>query len=57
MPRPTRIEYAGALYHVIARGNRAGMLFQDDDDRAMFLKSLSEGCGKFGWLVHAKGVR
>ncbi len=37
----------------MARGNRQGAIFKDDDDRRFFLKALSEACGKMGWRVHA----
>jgi len=28
--RPLRIEYAGAVYHVMARGNQGQSIFRDD---------------------------
>lgn len=37
MPRSVRIEYAGAIYHVMARGNRRQEIFLSDQDREMFL--------------------
>ena len=52
MPRKTRVEYAGALYHVMDRGNRAEPIFFDDRDRGIFLKTLGETCERCGWLVH-----
>ena len=33
MARPLRIEFEGALYHVMARGNARADIFLDDDDR------------------------
>ena len=53
MARSIRIEYAGALYHVMARGNRRERIYRDDDDRRFFLKTLAEACGMTGWRVHA----
>jgi REP element-mobilizing transposase RayT len=53
MPRSIRIEYPGALYHVMARGNRRERIFRDDDDRRFFLKAISEACEMTGWRVHA----
>ena len=53
MARSIRIEYPGAYYHVLARGNRREAIFQDDVDRRYFLKVLSEVCGKCGWRIHA----
>jgi putative transposase len=53
MARSIRIEYPGAFYHVMARGNRRENIFMDDDDRRFFLKTLSDACGMTGWRVHA----
>ncbi len=53
MPRRPRIEYAGAMYHVMSRGNRGCAVYQDDQDREIFLKTLSQGCSKTGWVIHA----
>lgn len=53
MARSLRIEYAGAYYHVMARGNQRKPIFKDDDDRRFFLACLSECCEKTGWKVHA----
>ena len=33
MPRSLRIEFPGAFYHVMARGNRRETIFHDDDRR------------------------
>jgi REP element-mobilizing transposase RayT len=53
MARPLRIEYAGAKYHVMARGNQGRSLFRDDEDRHRWLATLGEACAKTGWRVHA----
>ena len=53
MARPLRIEYPGAVYHVMARGNQGGAIFKDDKDRKRFLETLEEACEKTGWLIHA----
>src|SRR5580704_3327382 len=53
MARPLRIEYAGAVYHVMARGNQGAPVFSDDMDRRFFLATLGEACEKTGWRVHA----
>ena len=53
MARSIRIEYAGANYHVMARGNRREAIFLDDDDRRFFLAALSEACSMTGWRVFA----
>ena len=53
MARNIRIEYPGAFYHVMARGNRREAIFLDDEDRRFFLKAVGEACAMTGWLVHA----
>ncbi len=53
MPRPLRIEFAGALYHVMARGNQGQSIFRDDKDHLRFLETLGEACEKTGWRIHA----
>jgi REP element-mobilizing transposase RayT len=53
MPRKLRIEYPGAIYHVINRGDRREDIFKDDSDRQRFLATLEEACQKTEWQVHA----
>ncbi len=53
MPRPLRIQYAGAFYHVISRGDRREDIFSDDSNRKEFLRTLGQTCLKTGWQVHA----
>ena len=53
MPRTMRVEYPGAIYHVMDRGDRREDIFVDDVDRQDFLKTLAEACQKTGWQVHA----
>ena len=53
MARPLRIEYPGAVYHVMARGNQRQAIFRDDADRQRFMATLGEACQKTGWRVHA----
>jgi REP element-mobilizing transposase RayT len=53
MPRKLRIQYPGAMYHVMSRGDRQESIFLDDVDRHDFLKKLAEACQKTGWQVHA----
>ena len=42
MPRPLRLEYAGAMYHVMNRGDRREDIFKDDQDRERFLSTLAQ---------------
>jgi REP element-mobilizing transposase RayT len=53
MSRKLRIEYPGAMYHVMNRGDQREDIFQDDEDRQKFLATLGEACGKTEWQVHA----
>ena len=53
MPRPLRIEYPGAIYHVMNRGDRREEIFRDDKDQELFLTTLAEACAKADWQVHA----
>jgi len=49
MARKARVEFAGALYHVLGRGDRREDIFRGDDDRDLFLQTLGEACGRTGW--------
>ena len=51
--RQLRVQYAGAIYHVMSGGDRRESIFEDDQDRIRFLKTLAEVCQKIGWQVHA----
>ncbi len=53
MPRKLRVEYPGAMYHVMSRGDRREDIFLDDVDRQDFIKTLAEACQKTAWRVHA----
>jgi len=53
MARKLRIEYPGAIYHVMNRGDRREEIFRDDKDRQLFLTTLAEACAKADWQVHA----
>jgi len=53
MSRPIRIEFAHALYHVTARGDRREDIFEDDQDRQVFLSTLGQVITRFNWLCHA----
>src|SRR6266446_4303458 len=53
MPRMMRVQYPGAIYHIMNRGDRRENIFVDDVDRQDFLKTLAEGCQKTSWQMHA----
>jgi len=52
MARKLRVEYAGAIYHVMNRGDRREAIFLDDPDQELFLATLAEACAKTGWGLH-----
>ena len=53
MARKLRVQYPGAIYHVMNRGDRREPVFEDDNDHTLFLDTLGEACRKTGWRVHA----
>jgi REP element-mobilizing transposase RayT/DNA-binding CsgD family transcriptional regulator len=53
MARPLRLEFAGALYHVTSRGDRREAIYEDDDDRRLFMSLLDQVCDTHNWLCHA----
>ena len=53
MARKLRVQYPGAIYHVMNRGDRREPIFKDDQDRQRFLETLTEACARTGWQIHA----
>jgi putative transposase len=53
MARRERVEYPGAAYHVMDRGDQREAIFHDDEDRERFLKTLAQVCERTGWRLHA----
>src|ERR1017187_1726114 len=53
MARKVRIQYPGAMYHVMNRGDWREAIFEDDEGRERLLQTLMEACQKTGWQVHA----
>jgi REP element-mobilizing transposase RayT len=47
MSRPWRIEFEGALYHLLSRGNAGSAIFVDDKDRSRFLDAVGEMSERF----------
>jgi REP-associated tyrosine transposase len=48
MPRKLRIQYSGAMYHVMSRGDGGGRVYLEDVDRHDFIKTLAEASQKTG---------
>ena len=53
MARKLRLQYPGAVYHLMSRGDHREPVFLDDADRGMFLSTLGQACVKTDWQVHA----
>jgi putative transposase len=53
MSRPWRIEYEGALYHLLSRGNERSDIFMDDSDRTGFLDAVGEMSERFDMDIFA----
>ena len=53
MARKSRVEFEGAFYHVIVRGNQRRVIFRDDPDRRAYLERIEHYRKRFGFVVYA----
>lgn len=53
MARPLRLCLPDGIYHVIARGNAGGPIYQDDLDREHFLADFAHTVDRHSWLCHS----
>jgi len=53
MARQLRIEYPGAICHVMARGDGRERIAHEESDRYSLIETLGEACVKTGRLMHA----
>ncbi len=53
MSRSWRIEFEGAYYHVLSRGNEQREIFKDDEDRELFLELVGEMADRFEIEIYA----
>jgi len=53
MARKLRLEYPGAIYHVIDRGNYRADIIGTDGAKAAFEACLFAVCKRAEWLLHA----
>ena len=51
MPRPPRLRYPGAIYHLVTRGDGRRTLFHDDAHYARFTQGLSDEISRSDWIV------
>jgi putative transposase len=57
MARPLRIEFAGAVYHVMSRGNARQEIVLDDADREKRLDWLRRTVETYGWRLHRTAAK
>lgn len=53
MPRPLRLQYEDAYYHVMNRGRGYQRIFHQKEDYGAFLETLAEARQRFGLEIHA----
>lgn len=53
MARPLRIEYPGACYHIMNRGNRKQQVFESQEDNELFLRKLQEFATAFSVDIYS----
>ncbi len=53
MARKPRIEYEGAFYHVITRGNQRQKIFREDEDYNKYLEILSRYKSQYKYRLYA----
>ena len=49
MSRPLRVEFPGAIHHVMCRGNGRQQIFHDDGDYQRLLDGLALTVNRYGW--------
>ena len=52
MERKLRLEFPGACYHVLNRGNYRADLFATDRAKGAFEQYLFDACAKSRWILH-----
>ena len=53
MARPLRVEYPGAFYHVISKGNAGEKVFKTKKDKEKFLEYLEKDVELFSVIIHS----
>ena len=51
MARKPRVEFAGAFYHVICRGNQRQVIFRGDADREYYLELVEQYRERYGFKI------
>jgi REP element-mobilizing transposase RayT len=52
MARKPRVEFDGAFYHVIVRGNQRQRIFRDDEDRRYYLKRIEHYRQRYRFVIY-----
>lgn len=52
MARKPRVEFEGAFYHVIARGNQRRSIFSDDRDREAYLARIERYRKRYNFTIY-----
>lgn len=52
MARKLPVQYSGAIYHVMNRGDHLEVIFRDAQDQEVFVRTLEECCIRTDWQVH-----
>ena len=53
MARKSRVEFEGAFYHVIVRGNQRRRIFRDERDQLSYLERLEHYRERYGFILYA----
>ena len=56
MARRLRLQYPGAIYHLMARGNGRQEIVSDDADRARLQEDLGKAAIRCSWRVYALAI-
>jgi putative transposase len=56
MARKLRLEFPGAIYHIVNRGNYRSWIFHDEKTRTAFQAALFQACERSAWLLHAFAI-
>jgi len=56
MPRQARLDIPGALHHIMVRGINKAVIFDDDQDKALFIERLAKNviegkCTVYAWVL------
>src|SRR4030043_2402645 len=56
MPRQARLDISGALHHIMVRGVNKSDIFEDDQDKTLFLERLGQNvidgkCSVYAWVL------